>query len=1660
MADKKLVIELGSQLAGDFGSAFKSAKGRLVDLSKSMAELKKQQSLIKRFEMQTADLSAAKQKLDAANESVRKLRAEIQKNPTKKLREEFTRANQQAEKLRVTLQNKRIALGQTREAMKSAGISTHNTAEAMADLGRKIEKVATQSKKLQALKQQQADIAQGFGDLKAKAVGAFASIASTTFVVKPAFDFQAAASELQAKSAGMMDDQRKLLEDKARELGRSMRFTATEAMQGMTFLSMAGFDPKEIEAAAEGMLNLAQSAGMGLAETADIASNILSGFKLEATEMDRAADVLAHTFTTSNVTLYTLGETMKYVAPVATAAGQSIEEMAVMTGMLGDVGIQGSNAGTALRAALLRLADPPKKAAEALHDLGVKTMDAEGNMRAMPAILGDIQKKTEGMGNGEILAKISQIFGVEAAAALTELVSSSENITAKYNNLMENAAGTTDRVAKTMGDNAKGAIIRMGSAFNDLGITLGNVFLPHVQRVVDGIAGMVGSISSFLSENPRFTQALGLAAAAIAAVTTAGVVVGASILAFKTAMLAFGPVITGVTAAFSGLTTALPLVAGGIKAIGVALVANPIGLAVTAIAGAAALIIANWETVGPFFSGLWRDIQSATDAAWRTISTSVSTAWSEFTGVIQSSGLADVALGVFNDMKAGASTVMSDISSGFALVWSDIKAGIDTVAPYIGPVWETISSLAKLAFDIQVAAVKTGWTLIKGVFEAFAPAVAVIYENLWEGIKAVVPGAWEAMKTIVSGGWDTLKTVTKAGFQVLTGDFSGAWETIKSGVKQFTGWIEKEFPATFKALSTLSKAGLQVLQGDFSGAWKTVKSGVLDLRDEMISQFKALVTKMTSIGKDIIAGLAEGIKNAVPNAIDAVKNTGSDILQSFKDFFEIRSPSRVTKAVGADITTGLAVGIESTTDQAVAAADAVSDAVKTRFSQLADSINGVLTESFASLDFSNLGSSLLGKFQNDIIKPIFSQALQPLSQGIANTFGSIGNSISGLLGQGQMFQSSGPGVFSVIQGGGISGALGAGGLGMMFGQAIGQSGIGSGLGAAIGNFVLPGLGGLLGGALGSVVEGLFGGKKKETGRGFDLSYSSSSGVEGQNWTSYSKKKSFFRGTKRWKEYSKLDPEIAKTVGNYFDTLNTTIVDQVTAFGVDNADAILDAFEMSTASFSGENAENQLKNWLKASTRKAYHTAFKELDPHIKVAIQGGANHMAGSAEEIAARFEYVAAVATSVKPVLESFGLQINSSFSHAVKDATRLADAMGGVQNVTAGLQSVYQNLMSPAEQFSISFTAARQKIIDMNDSLGLTGDKLITTKEGLLEYIRGLNLSKEEHTQLAAQAIEASGAMATFANAIAGIQDMFANTIAQIENDLLSQQEKVSKYMGEAATLFDQLKAETDPGRIAEISEQINQAVSSAWSNMTEDQKAANADYLKTMLQSSSDLAAEQLKGAMSNADLMKSAISAMEKPVSGMGQAATTMTGAAGGMQSAASAMAAAAAAIPRTIDVNVSTTVNVKRDAADGSHATGLYRVKKDGYHSILHKDELVATAPEADLLRSGMPVMMDAAKNIIPFDLGLLVAANDPVPTRLPENVTPLQRRADAVLKRVPPANQPDIHQEGDTITLHIHQSPGESADALVNKVMQALRREKTAKERRQRGGYYDMAGGS
>lgn len=428
----------------------------------------------------------------------------------------------------------------------------------------------------------------------------------------PAVGFDEEMSRVQALTRlDKGDSQLAALRAQAKKLGAETAFTTRDAASGQAFLAMAGFTPQSIQAALPGVLNMALAGGMDLGESADIGSNILSQFTLPAGEMDRVSDVLTAAFTRTNTDLRSLGDTMKYAGPVASKLGISLEEAAGMAGILANNGLRGSDAGTAMRSSLARLASPTAGAAKALKQLGVSVSDASGKMRPVETILLDLYKATKKYGQVDQVGFFKDIAGEEAFVGLQTLVAGAgSGELQKLIDALKAASGEASAVAKKMADNLSGDLKNLDSAWEGFRIQIEETIDGPLRKLTQSLSNAITASSEWAKENPRLTKAIILIAGALTVL--AGIIGVASLAAsfilgpFAKLRLAIGMLgLSSITATSS--ISALSLSLSGLKVILASVFGIP-GLIAAAFVAAGLLIWKFWGPIKAFFSGLFDGI--------------------------------------------------------------------------------------------------------------------------------------------------------------------------------------------------------------------------------------------------------------------------------------------------------------------------------------------------------------------------------------------------------------------------------------------------------------------------------------------------------------------------------------------------------------------------------------------------------------------------------------------------------------------------------------------------------------------------------------------------------------------------------------------------------------------------------------------------------------------------------------------------------------------------------------------------------------------------------------------------------------------------------------------------------------------------------------------
>lgn len=332
----------------------------------------------------------------------------------------------------------------------------------------------------------------GLGALGLTAASAVAAVGTAVLAVgaglkeasAKAADFEKSMSRVKALSGASETDFKRLTEV-AKQLGSTTAFTASQAAEGMSALAMAGFDANQIIATMPGLLDTAAAAQADLGQTADIVSNILSGFGIEAERTGEVADLLTSTFTSSNTSLESLGESMKFVAPVAKSLGQEIDDVAAAVGIMGNAGIQGSMAGTALRTTFLQLASPTGEAAKRVKELGIELTDARGVMLPLPSLIGNVQRGINNLDPSEQTELIKQLVGTEAMSGFQVLLDAGPEKIAQYSDSLKNDLGSAARIAAEQANNLEGSYTKLSSAWDGMMIAIGERLNPTIRALVD-----------------------------------------------------------------------------------------------------------------------------------------------------------------------------------------------------------------------------------------------------------------------------------------------------------------------------------------------------------------------------------------------------------------------------------------------------------------------------------------------------------------------------------------------------------------------------------------------------------------------------------------------------------------------------------------------------------------------------------------------------------------------------------------------------------------------------------------------------------------------------------------------------------------------------------------------------------------------------------------------------------------------------------------------------------------------------------------------------------------------------------------------------------------------------------------------------------------------
>lgn len=528
------------------------------------------------------------------------------------------------------------------------------------------------------------------------------------------------------------------LTEQAKELGRTTSFTATAVGQLQAEYGRAGFSPDEIINATEATLHLARATKTELPEAAGIAAAALRQFGLDASESGRVTDRLAYAANNSFNTLGSLGEALKYAGPVAADLGMSLEDTLAILMQLGNIGIQGTGAGTAVKRLSVLAAGEAEKL-EAIFGRSFRT--ASGDALPLVDVLEQINDATKNLGSADRTAKLNQAFGllgITGASAIGKAAGSVKD----FRQALDEADGAAQQTSEMMDAGLGGSVRRLWSAVEGIALSIGGALDKGLRKWIDGLSGVAGAITELIDSNPQLVQgvaavAAGLLAAGTAALgmSLAGSVVAGSLRFLRGSMIATKAVVAALTAAFAigpigliggALLTGLFAATGGLSSLSQAF--RGVSSVATESIGAIVARISAGDLVGA-----WNIALAAMKAAWSEVVLAFTPQWTGFTTAISDTWKATVSL-------------FSDLWSGFGDLFAP-------VVDYAKSVWK--SFVGEVSENTGAQDVELSWTSVThGLSEMFIRLEGTAL-SIWESIKKAALDAGDALysrwKSVVAG---------------------------------------------------------------------------------------------------------------------------------------------------------------------------------------------------------------------------------------------------------------------------------------------------------------------------------------------------------------------------------------------------------------------------------------------------------------------------------------------------------------------------------------------------------------------------------------------------------------------------------------------------------------------------------------------------------------------------------------------------------------------------------------------------------------------------------------------------------------------------------------------------------------------------------------------
>lgn len=715
--------------------------------------------------------------------------------------------------------------------------------------------------------------------------------------LKVSTDFDYAMSEVQAIS-GATGDQFGALRDQAIKLGADTAFSATEVANAMTEMAKAGWSSQDIMSGMSGVLDAAAASGTDLATTSTIMADAISGFGLQASDAQRVADLLTQSANAGTIGIEDLGESFKYIAPVANTMGYSIEDVTTAVTAMSTAGIKGSQAGTSLRTMLTRMVKPTDNVKDAMDELGISLTNSDGSFKPLNQSLAEMREKFSGMTDEQKAYYAATLAGQEGMSGMLAILNMSQEEYDQIADSMNNAAGVADETASVMQDNFKSGVEQLQGSLETLAIKLSDLVVPKLREIVDKATEWVNAFS----EMDKGTQEFIIKVAGIVAI--AGpvlLVIGKLMSGFGGLVKAIGDMPGTMKAVGDGFTMfknfllnipeAFTLAKAGFT--GFASQTSVIGTALASITAPIAALIALIAVLVAAFVHLWN-----TNEEFR-----------------------DNIIGIWDQIVESVTSFVQQVASRFEELGQKLQPVLDVLAQAWDAFCQVLAPVFEAVFQTIADVLDGVLNVILGILDVFIGVFTGNWEQAWQGVQEIFGAVWDTICDVFTnvgdmllGIWDVIgQTVTDAVTAVVTaiGDFfMGLPETVggflQSVIDAVVNWAMSMGQSALQAGSDFVTNVVTFMQnlpyniGFILGyAIGTVISWVVQFVQNAVSAGQQFVQGVISFMQNLPANVYSFLQAVISNVISwassmaaNARNAGSQFLSNVVSFIQ-SVPGRV-----------------------------------------------------------------------------------------------------------------------------------------------------------------------------------------------------------------------------------------------------------------------------------------------------------------------------------------------------------------------------------------------------------------------------------------------------------------------------------------------------------------------------------------------------------------------------------------------------------------------------------------------------------------------------------------------------------------------------------------------------------------------------------------------